>query len=284
MRLLISSLAVVLTALLLGSAVAQLNLNPPNPPTEFLESGRRLDGDTLRVCIGSDSLMAPMDRAVAREIGDVLLLDVQLVEIPSLRSRPILDFRITLSQTELFAALTNECQAFAGYLLSTSRFADWLTITRPYVETRSVFASTDPALDRLAAMPSGARIGTRIGANVDIRFLDLNDGRPQAQRWRRVPYPNNQLLLDRLREGELDAVLMWEPALVLGLDGAPEQHGVFTGATSPVVIENQSFGLILLQRDGFVRVALDEAIGELTRDGTMERLLRETGIPGAVPD
>jgi len=276
-------MATFVGATVLGTAKAQINLNPPNPPSEFLDMRRRLDGDTLRVCVATDSLVAPFDRELIREIGAALLIDMQIVEVPSIRSRPILDFRVALSQTELFAALNNDCQVFSGFLLSTSRFADWLTITRPYLETRSVFATTDPKLTRLADMVPGSRVGTRMGANVDIRFLDLNDNRSTSQRWRRVPYPNNQLLIDRLREGELDAVLMWEPGLVIGLDGDPSAHAVYVGQTTPVVVENQSFGLILLQRDGFVRVALDAAIAELVADGTIDRLLAETGFPGVVP-
>jgi polar amino acid transport system substrate-binding protein len=269
--------------LVASSATAQMNFNPPNPPSEFLDARRQLAGDALRVCISSDSLLAPLDRAVALAIGEVLLVDVTLVEIPTLRNLPVLDHRVTLSQTELFTVMNNECPVFAGFLLSTSGFADWLTITRPYLQTRSVFATTDPAITALDAMPAGARIGTRIGANVDIRFLDLNQGRTEATRWRRVPYPNNGFLVDRLREGELDAILLWEPALVVGLDGDPRAAGVYPGATSPVVVEDQSFGFILLQRDGFVRGALDEAIAVLAEDGTLERLMASTGIPGVVP-
>jgi polar amino acid transport system substrate-binding protein len=260
-----------------------MNFNPPNPPSEFLDARRQLAGDALRVCISSDSLLAPLDRAVALAIGEVLLVDVTLVEIPTLRNLPVLDHRVTLSQTELFTVMNNECPVFAGFLLSTSGFADWLTITRPYLQTRSVFATTDPTITALDAMPAGARIGTRIGANVDIRFLDLNQGRTEATRWRRVPYPNNGFLVDRLREGELDAILLWEPALVVGLDGDPRAAGVYPGATSPVVVDDQSFGFILLQRDGFVRGALDEAIAVLAEDGTLERLMASTGIPGVVP-
>lgn len=277
------ALLVLVVAALAGSTSAQVNLNPPNPPTQFLDPSRQLDGDTLRVCISTDSLLAPVDRAVARAIGDALLIDIELFEIASIRNPPVLDHRVALSQTELFTLLNNECQAYAGFVLATTGLADWMTVTRPYLTTRSVFASTDSDVTSLGEMTSGAKIGTRIGANVDIRFLDLNASRPEADRWRRVPYPNYQFLLDRLREGELDAILLWEPALFVGLDGEPEAEGVHPGSTSPVVVDDQGFGMILNQRDSFLRTTIDEAIAFLAEDGTLQEIIDGTGIPGSAP-
>jgi polar amino acid transport system substrate-binding protein len=270
--------------LLVGTpALAQLNLNPPNPPTQFLDARRQLDGDTLRICISADSILAPIDRAVARAIGDALLLDVELFELESIRNPPVLDHRMSLSQTELFTLLNNECQAYAGFVLSTSGITEWMTITRPYLSTRSVFASADPEVGSLGDVPVDAKIGTRIGANVDIRFLDYNLGLPEDRRWRRVPYPNYQFLLDRLREGELDAILLWEPSLYVGLDGDPAAEGVYPGSPDPVTVDEQGFGLILHQRDAFLRTALDEAIAFLAEDGTLQEIIDASGIPGSVP-
>ncbi len=274
----------LLVALLLTMpAFAQLNLNPPNPPSEFLDARRQLDGDTLRVCISADSILAPIDRAVARAIGDALLIEIELFELESIRNPPVLDHRMSLSQTELFTLLNNECQAYAGFVLSSRGIADWLTITRPYLSTRSVFASADPEIASLGDVPADAKVGTRIGANVDIRFLDYNLGLPEDQRWRRVPYPNYQFLLDRLREGELDAILLWEPSLYVGLDGDPEAEGVHPGSPSPVTVDEQGFGLILPQRDGFLRTVLDDAIAFLAEDGTLQEIIDASGIPGSVP-
>lgn len=277
---LLSSLAALI---LFGTVFAQANFNPPDPPSEFLDRSRRLEGDRIRICVAEDSLLAPLSREVAHALGSALLLDVTVVDVPTLTGRPILDHRVAYSQTELFTVLTNDCEAFAGFTLSTSGMADWLTITRPYLNTGWAFATTDPDIRSLGDLPAGARVGTRIGANVDIRFVDMNLGRTEAQRWRRVPYPNNQLLLDRLREGELDAILLWEPALMVGLDGDPAAAGVYVGAMSPLTADDQSFGLILFQRDAFLRTALDDAIALIAEDGTLRAIFDAVGVPGSVP-
>ncbi len=274
--------ALAALALLLVPSVgqAQQNVNPPRVPPEFLENVRRLEGDRLRVCISSEGVLAPFERDLAHELAAALLLDVHVFEIPAVRAPPILDYRFAANRTELFTLLNNTCQVMLGFLLSTSSFGDWMTVTRPYLTMGFTFATTDPNVTRLGDLPPGTRIGSRISSTADIRFADFNLARPTAQQWRRIPYPNNQLIIDRLIEGELDAILIWEAGLLAGLDGDPEAAGVFRIAPAPFTPPAQLFGAVMLSRDTFLRTVLDQAIELLVDEGVIDELLADHGLPG----
>lgn len=271
----------VLVLLLVSSVgIGQQNINPPRVPPEFLDNVRRLEGDRLRVCVSSEGVLAPFERALAHELGAALLLEVEVFDVPAVRAPPILDYRFAANRSELFALLSNTCQVMLGFLLSTSSFGDWMTVTRPYLTMGFTFATTDPSVARLGDIPVGARIGSRISSTADIRFADFNLSRPTAQQWRRIPYPNNQLLIDRLIEGELDAILIWEAGLLAGLDGDPEEAGVYRIAPAPFSSPAQLFGAVMLSRDTFLRTVLDQAIELLVAEGVIDDLLAAHGLPG----
>lgn len=264
-------------------ALAQGDLGRPAVPPDFLDPIRRLDGDTLRVCINTEGVLAGFEADLARRIGEALLLDVEIVEVAGLRAPPILDYRFPVNEGELYILLSNRCPMMMGFLLSESRVVDWLTISRPYVEMGFVFAvkEEDPA-STLAEIPPGARIGTRQSSSADLSFVTYNSALPEASRWRRIPYPNHLFLLERLLEEELDAILIWEAGLRSAL-----AQGMFAGirtiGAAPMSLPTQRFGAVFLQSDAFMRQAVDAAIALLAADGSVENLLQEHGLPGTSP-
>lgn len=269
---------------LISLALGQQNDNPIDRiPSYFLEEGRRLAGDRITFCINEEGLLADFDRAVAHELAQVLLLEDTLVDIEAVRRTNELDYRLPLNQQELFIILTNECSAFMGFLLSTSGYADWLTITRPYLRTRFVLAVLEGAdVGNLGNLPAGARVGTRMLSSADLNFTAFNGSLPPDRRWRRIPYPNNRLLLERLLDGSLDGILIWEPALHVGFGNDLEAAGVKVVPTTPFQGPVIDFGVVLKQRDIFLRQALDEAIAVLIEDGIATGLITELGIQGGI--
>lgn len=256
---------------------------PPNVASDYLDRERELTGDTLHVCLSRDGLLADFERDLAAEIGSVLLIDVVVLELAPFRSPPILDYRFAVSAEELLVTLFNDCQAMLGFLLAPGRTPAWMTMTRPYLETDFALATTDQEAASLGDLPPDYRIGTRMLSDVDLRFLDFNLARRESRQWRRVMYTDNRLLLDRLQSGDLEAVLMWEPALVKGLGGDLEGAGVRNIDPAPFTPPRNQFGAVLLERDAYLRSMLDDAFGALIADGAIERLLDRHGIPGRAP-
>ncbi len=251
-------------------------------PDEWLDRTNRMQGDKISVCINTESLMAPFELDLWRAITGALLIELEVREIHGRRAQPILDYSLSLSETELYQVLFNGCQALGGFLFSTSQFPNWLTITRPYAIMGFVAATTSPTAATLGDFGSDARIGTKMGSSADLAFIDQAGSRPEQRRFRRVPYPNNQLLIDRLQEGELEAMIIWEPGLAQWSAANPGSDIRIIPA-DPVRLPRQQFGIVLLQRESFLRSALDDAIVALTQDGTIDRLLAEHGLPGQAP-
>lgn len=267
-----------------GTTVAQADLGRPNVPPEFLDFTRRLQGDSLVVCVNSESILAPFEIDLARAIGDALLVAVEINQVVGYHAPPILDYRFPVNEEELFVLLYNDCQMMTGFLLSESRFADWLTISTPYLEMGFVIATgvANPA-SALADLAPGSRIGTKVISAADLAFTNINLNLAEALRWRRIPYPDNQMLIEKLHGGEVDAILVWEAGLMAGTNNDLDSAGFQVIASHPLVLPTQRFGAVLLDRDAFLRHAVDEAIRALAQDGTIDQLLRLHGLPGAAP-
>lgn len=264
-------------------ASAQIDVGAPQIPDDWLDRTNRMRGDSVRVCVNYESLMAPFERDLWGAIADALLLDLEILEMRGLRAQPLLDYTLSLSDTDLYQLLTNDCQALGGFLLSTSQFPAWLTITRPYVEMGFAVATTSPTFATLGEFGSDARIGTKMGTSADIAFIDQAGAQPEQRRFRRVPYPNNLLLVDRLVSGDLEAIIIWEPGLFQWLAGAGASSAVRVIAPDPVRLPIQRFGIVMLQREAFLRSAIDEAISALVGDGTIDRLLAQHDLQGHTP-
>lgn len=276
-------LLALIATLVCASASAQVDVGTPQVPDDWLDRTNRMRGDSLTVCINTESLMATFERDLWQAIADALLLDLEVRDIRGRRAQPILDYSLSLSDTELYQVLYNGCQALGGFLLSTSQFPTWMTITRPYLEMRFVVATTTESVAKLGDFTPDDKVGTRMGTAADLAFIDQAGTQPDQRRFRRVPYPNNQLIIDRLQDGELDAIIIWEPGLAQWLAGQGDATSIRVIASDPIRLPTQSFGIVLLQRESFLRSVLDDAIAVLSADGTIDRLLAAHGLPGQPP-
>lgn len=274
------SFILAFVALAAPHAAAQPGAGVPQVQPEFVEQFRRTAGDTITVCVNSESLLSGFEMDVARAVGQALLLNVEIVEFRGVRAPPVLDYTLGVNQSELFVLLNNDCHALAGFLLSETREVPWLTVSRPYAALSFAFATRLPNVRSLTDLPPGASVGTRIGSSADIAFAQYLESLPVERRLRRVPYPNNRLLLDRLESGEVDAILIWEPALHFGLAGGPTDNGLTVLDPGPVRLPEQRFGFALLSRESFLRSALDEALNLLIAEGVIDGLLGSHAIPG----
>jgi ABC-type amino acid transport substrate-binding protein len=152
-----------------------------------------------------------------------------------------------------------------------------MTLTRPYLVTRTVVATTTPAYRKLADIPTDRPIGTRILGGVDNQVSLYLQSLPEASRWRRHAYYNNKVLIDRLLDGTVAAAFVWEPALYRATNGKPEAAGLQV-IPSPFPLYETELGIAVRSHDMFLSTALGQAIDALQTDGTIERLLAEHGL------
>lgn len=267
-------------ALTLSSAIlAQEPLVHP----EQLQQGRRLQGDQLAFCVIQDSILTDFHSAMAQALADTLLLESKIFNLALPHHVQPLGYRIPLDYEQIFVLLTNECDAFMGFTLASGLYPDWLTVTAPYLSTTFTIVSTDPSIIDLTSLPRSEKVGTVLGSLADTHYRSWLRTLPEGQRWRRIPYPDNKLLLERLVDGTIAAALVWEPALYEFTKAGGQADGIRairTGAFTPPTL---SFTIALRNTDSFIQTMLDEAIRAMTTDSSLQELIAVHGLPGKPP-
>lgn len=253
---------------------------PPDVPRDYIERYRRMDGEMLRFCIHPKGITGDLDLAVAHAIGQTLLLEVEIYEV-----HPIIDIPglagIPISEDELFVYLTNHCDAFLGFTLGAGVYDPWVTISRPYVQTRFIAVTTEDGPSRLSDLPPGGIVGTTMLTEGDAQVGAYVRSLPEERRWRRFPYPHAPLLIERLVDGTVEVGVAWEPAVWFAADMLGAQ--VHEIPSDPVSLPSRGVGMVLRSDQLFVRDAVDSAIAALLQDGTLQEIYEQVGFPGQQP-
>lgn len=250
-------------------------------PSDFLDQTLRQGDNTLRFCINPASVLEPLDRAVAQAIADVLLLNAEFHEVASPFEIKPYDFRLQIGGREFFIAFHNNCEAFMGLRLAPGQIPDWLSISQPYFSARTVMASATPGIDGFDDIPPGEAIGSRLQASGDVNLISYLQSLSADARPRRIPYPDNGLLIERLLDGSVAAILIWEPALHFASGGDPASIGITAVFDPPHPVPPLDFGVAVMAQDTFTRGLIDQAITALRDDGTLDALAREHAmLPG----
>lgn len=258
-------------AVLPAGALAQ----QPDLDRAFLDAPNVLDGNLIRFCIYPDSAIGHIEEELAQRLGGALLLEVEIVTVEPPIAIAGLD-TIPISLEDLFLLLSNECDGFMGLELASEVYPDWMTFTRPYLEAPYVAVVREGSHDSLDALTPEDRVATQSLTTGDTQIQAYNGARPETQRLRRVPYPHTLLQLERLRDGSVEAAVVWAPWLthpdldVSGLEVVPS-GGVSLGT--------RAIGIGLRSRDTFLRGELDAAITLLEQEGVLSRLFGPPSQP-----
>jgi len=262
----------LLALLSLSVAAAQV----PYVPAELLDTRVRLQGDKVTTCVFKDLASTDLDRAAAELISNALLVNHDVLEIPS-------DFQIYSEEEfyyDVYLRLVNDCDLVAGISLATENLPDWLTLTAAYASLPFVVITTDSDYRSLGDIPAGSAIGIQMGSLADMNFLNWSLSLPGEQRLRRLPYSDDELLLQRLADGSLEAAVIWLPNL---LDQPGWQQGDYRVIDSaPVAETTVDTGFLLLANQTWLQGQVDVAIAALESSGALAELAAEHGL--AVPD
>jgi polar amino acid transport system substrate-binding protein len=269
----ISAMLAALLCVASGAASAQ---GVEVPPRDMYQDRGRGQGNKVALCVNGDAMMASFESALARELASALLLTPTVIEIKAWRPTEPLDYRLPLMLEEIYIQFAERCDGFMGFTLAQG-YPEWMTITRPYLVTRTVIATNATSVRRLADVPVNRPLGTRILGGVDNQVIMYLQSLPEKSRWPRLAYYNNKLLLDRLLDGTVAAAFVWEPALYRATGGKPETAGLHV-IPSPFALYETEFGIAVRAHDAFLSAALGQAIDALRTDGTIDRLLAEHGL------
>lgn len=242
-----------------------------------IRNQRRATGNSITFCVNAGSLLAPFERDLAAEIAGVLLIDFDVFEVNTMPPTPPYDFRLYLDDVAIFRLLARSCDALMGYTL-LSIYPDWLRPSPVYLTTPTVLAVRAGEYRALTDIPVAGGIGTRSGSLADNYLSAYLRTLPEDARWPRTFYSSNEQLIERLVDHTLDAILIWQPAL-LAYEAEAGNAGAFDVLPQiPFTIEPTQFVMALRPQEQFIELSLGQAIAELTADGTIERLAVEHGL------
>jgi polar amino acid transport system substrate-binding protein len=274
----ISAVLAALLCIASGSASAQ---GMDVPPRDVYQDRGRGQDNKVTLCVNGDAMMASFESALARELASALLLTPAVIEIKAWYPTEPLDYRLPLTLEEVYIQFAERCDGFMGFTLAQG-YPEWMTLTRPYLATRTVIATTATNVRKLADIAVNRSLGTRILGGVDNQVILYLQSLPEKSRWPRLAYYNNKVLIDRLLDGTVAAAFVWEPALYRATGGKPEAAGLHI-IPSPFELYETELGIAVRTRDAFLSAALGEAIDALRADGTIDRLLAEHGLAAPRP-
>lgn len=277
----ISTLARALCVALASSLVSATALAQPLEivPRDLYTERMRQEGNKLVFCINPEGVLAQFERDLAETIGQSLLADIAFYEVGERDwpTRPLpFDYRIVLTEQQMYIMLMQECDGFMGFLLSASN-PSWMSITAPYIRARTVLVTRD-GTQGLQEVPQGEAIGVRMMASGDNRLIQFLAAQPEGRGWRRTPYPDNALMLERLSDGTIGAGMIWEYGLFGATAGDPAGEGYTYSYELPFPVEPIEIGIATRTEDTYLNGMLSDAIAALAADGTIDDLLRRNGL------
>ncbi len=247
-------------------------------PRDMYDERLSRRGTTVSFCMHGNALLADFNRDVAEALAGALLVEPNIVPINPLTPPEALDYSIPFTVEELFLMMSNRCDVFMGFTLTTD-YPQWLLVTRPYFASRSVLVVGDEDYRQLSDIPVDRPLGTRIFSTEDNQLGALIAGLPAEQQWKRFPYRSYGIALERVMDGTVGASIVWEAAVYNVSDGDPASAGInirdLPFATTPIEI-----GIGISSDDRFLEQMLSEAIVALEADGTLHRLAVEHHLAG----
>lgn len=250
-------------------------------PSDAINYDRKLNDDGIVICLNAASSLAELDREIGQLIADSLLINVTFDELVSPFTPYNYDFRIPFASTDLFVQVTNRCNALMGVRLSPGQMPEWMTVSAPYYTTTQVFATTDPTLTSFDAFPPGHEVGSRLGGPGDTQLnAHLRSMAPDV-RPRRIPYPHNEFLLEKLADESLKTVFIWEPALYLASEGDPSALGIQHIFQPPFAVPSVDFAVAFPVQDTYMRGLFDEALSILSESGEIDAVVSRYLVPPA---
>lgn len=233
--------------------------------------------DVLRTCLAADnppfSTMAGerhgIDHDVMAELAARLgrTMEAHWITIPN---------RGGVGKALRRAFASGECEVFAGVPLAEGRNEDLqeqgLVHSLPYLSTGyALVAARGSAVRTLADARVALRVGAVSATPADVYLFE--------QQMHRRPYGSNEALLAALSSDELDAALIWLPALARAGNGG---HTLWPDALRSGELDDPrllvAFVVALDPASALAKGVLDRALDTMGRDGAIEEISGRYGL------
>lgn len=234
--------------------------------------------DVLRTCLAADnppfSTRAGdrhgIDHDVMAELAARLgrTLEVHWVTIPN---------RGGLGKALRRAFASGECELFAGVPLAEGRNEDLreqgLASSRSYLGTGyALVAARGSGVRTLADARAAGRVGAVSATPADLYLFE--------QQMHRRPYGSNEALLAALTADEIDAALVWMPALARLGDGG---QALWPGALRAGEVQDArlrtDFVVAFAPASTLSNATLDRTLQAMGQDGAIEGIAMRYGLP-----
>jgi hypothetical protein len=233
-------------------ALAQVPFVPP----EFYNSIRPDFGNSLPLCLLPESPTEPQDRRAAQDIAQVLLLEPDPVEIDA--DMDMLE-EIGIWPV-IFEELAESCVGVMGVQIIPGEVSpDWMTLSRPYFEAPYVLLTNDPDVEILADLPAGTRLGVPLYTPIDAEVMMAITAGGALSGLRRLPYDRPELMASLMRDGELDAAVVWSPHLDLP-QLQPLDFFKVQASVAPLRQDTRAVAVLMRTQDQMLRTMIDQAI------------------------
>jgi polar amino acid transport system substrate-binding protein len=232
---------------------------------------------TLGYCIDARDPDWPVARQIAAAVAAALLLRA---EEHLIGDDPKTADMSGEDMDDIYRLLIQHCDVVFGFKLVPDAYPAWLTITRPYYRAAYIYAAADPSWRSLSDMPVARAIGATIGTSADMRLSQYILAVPAAQRWDKYPMSSDEAALRAVIKGTTGAALVWAPAFWALRAADPAFSALREIKPAPLPVSTADVGAVLLSRQVFLRSSIDQAIGSLTKDGTIARILTDAKFPG----
>lgn len=249
-------------------AVAQIDVENRG----LYEERPRRDGNSIAFCVRPIGPLAGFEAEVAEKIGQMLLTQVRTFT-PNLRGFPVrpspYDYILGITDEQMFIMMAEQCDVVMGMHL-TSFIPEWLRISRPYLTSEIIAVSRDPNIRALDDLDATKSIGTQSNAAGDAALVSYFKTLPTDKTPQRVTFRTNEALFTALSEGSIDAALIWEGAVLAGMDESQQKFHLLERLPFPIT--EVLVGGAVRTPDTFLGALIDEAIAALEADGTLRAL------------
>ncbi|BDP44193.1 hypothetical protein DAETH_41620 (plasmid) [Deinococcus aetherius] len=254
-----------------GPALAQQDPSSPTSTTGFLRTD-----NTMLFCLDQQNPIWRFEQdlalAVARSLGRKAEFYVHRTPLPGLDTSPQ-----PLDRLELLRLFAHRCDIYPGLVGSTTPAFDYpadeqMYATRPYLKVSYVFASRDPKVKTLNALPKTTPLSMERNGLPAYFMYATRKGQFTDR-----PVTTAARLVQDLVTGKTKAGLVFAPQLY---GRQKDLAKVGLTATPVTTLPNMTWYVIYgLRRDRpSLRTQLDSAIVRLIRRGEIQRLLAKHGL------
>jgi polar amino acid transport system substrate-binding protein len=243
-------------------------------PERFLRNPRNPSDSSITFCVNPTSALYEFEKDLAEELAGALLLLPEVFEIAIYQPPLRYDFRLPLLEQEIYWYLLQRCDAFMGFTAAAD-YPDYLTLSPVYLETTSVLAVRGSQYARLEDIPADVAVGARILSLAGSSLGAYIRGLPAARQWKFNLYQNHENVMDRLMDGTVGAIMIWEPALGQYLADHPDAPEVHVVRDLPFQVIPTQFVLALRPENDYLNYQLALGIDAVVANGTVDRLAAE---------